>query len=459
MSVSKPTQKRIGRLHFMKKRLQKIKDRLIKNKISNFEIYLERSWGTSLEVKEGELDSLEHEDSLGFGLRILDNHAFGFSYGTDFSDSAIDFVIKQASAVGKFQTPDPRYQLVKPQPNYSSLKNWDDNLPQLKPQEKIDLALRMEAAALKVGKKVKRVSQASFSETLEECYLYNSQGLDLFHKQTLVSLSVMPLAEAKGESELGYESYASPYIQDLNPEELGRSSAEYAVQMLGGKRTRNFRGPILLSRYVAAEVIEILAPSVLSENIHKKNSYLEGKLGEKVYSDKVTFIDDGLHPKGSMSRPFDGEGMPQQKNTVIEKGTVKQFLYDSYWAARDNVDSTGNGLRDGPLDIPSLDMSNFYLVPGERSFEELIKSMNNGVIVTEMIGLHTADSISGDYSVGIQGLKVKNGEVDHPLRSMVLTGNLHENFEQIVEVGSDFRFSGNMGSASILIEEGLVSGE
>ena len=168
-------------------------------------------------------------------------------------------------------------------------------------------------------------------------------------------------------------------------------------------------------------------------------------------------IDDGLYPGGDQTRPFDDEGTPSRKTVIINKGIVSHLLYDTYWGKRDGVPSTGNADRKSAVSIPHLDFTNFYLSPGTKKPEELIM-INRGILITEVIGMHTADPISGDFSVGMQGFLVEKGE-KRPVRSMALTGNLHEFFSKIIDVGSDLRFYGSFGAPTISIEEASVSGE
>ena len=170
-------------------------------------------------------------------------------------------------------------------------------------------------------------------------------------------------------------------------------------------------------------------------------------------------IDDGLYPLGPETSPFDSEGTPCQTTKVIDKGVVKTFLYDSYWARKDKVNSTGNSLRDSTIDEPDLDITNFYVQKGETSHEDLIKKLEKGVLVTEVIGMHTADPISGDFSVGIQGFMIQKGTIGHPIKSVALSGNLHDFFSNVVEVGNNLKFHGNYGSPSLLIKEASISGD
>lgn len=443
----------------MEERIKKIQDRLVKKKVKDFEIYIERATGQTLEVKNQEVDALEVDDSIGYGLRILNDHRLGFAYGTDFALGAVDDVIDRALATVPHSTHDLNYGWAREEADYPSVAIDDGSLYHIKQNEKIELVRQMEVASFDHDPRIKRVRYASYHDVFEEISFMNTMGLKLSYQKTTIHLSQMAIAESGRESESAFDSQTAAFWDDLNPSTLGTEVAALAVNLLGGKRIPNIKCPILLTPMVGEEILEVLAPSTFYDHIHKKNSWLIGKMGEKIYGDQVNLMDDGLLAKGCGSSPFDAEGHPRQTTAVIQGGVLKSYLYDTYWANRAGRQSTGNADREGPHAQPIVGISNFYLRPGSQSQKELLKQLDKGVLITEVIGMHTADLISGDFSVGIQGFWVEGGEVKYPIRSVVLTGNLHELFALVTAVGSDLKFYGNTGSPSILVAEGHIGGE
>jgi PmbA protein len=169
-------------------------------------------------------------------------------------------------------------------------------------------------------------------------------------------------------------------------------------------------------------------------------------------------IVDAVRGGGIGSAPFDGEGVPTSRTVLIDKGVLKQYLYNTYTAAKDGVSSTGNGVRSSFKGTPEVGVTNFFIEAGHTPAEEIIKGVANGLYVTEVMGMHTANPISGDFSVGVSGLLIEDGEVTRPVRGIAMGGNIMELFNRIDVVGNDLQFFGSKGSPTIRIAEMTISG-
>jgi PmbA protein len=176
-------------------------------------------------------------------------------------------------------------------------------------------------------------------------------------------------------------------------------------------------------------------------------------------------VDDGLFSKGISTAPIDGEGMPSQRTSLVAQGELTGYLYDRYWANRENLSSsgspagsTGNSRRHGIKFPPGVGISNFFIEPGDLDFSKLMENLSKGVVVEEVMGLHTIDPISGDFSLGCSGDWIDRGEKVHPVKSIAIAGNLFELFRKVIGVGEDLRFLGGVGSPSLLVKELLISG-
>ncbi len=442
----------------MKTELQKIKEVLAKQKIRHYEIFVKQSQGTTIEVKDLKLNALENQNTIGFGLRIVENQRVGFGYGTDFSDTALDSIVHNTRSTALVMEVNPFFQMVQKMDSLPGLKNRDQAFESITALQRLQTALALEEEARRFDPRIQRVRYATYSDSKEETLLVNSAGLEASFESTGFSISLMAVAEEGEESETSFESFYSPFFSDLNSQALAQLSASQAVALLGGKRIPNYRGPVIMNQQVGGEMLEVLSPSMTAENVHKKNSFLIGKMGKKIYADSVTLIDNGLYPKGEATQPIDDEGTPCQETLLIERGVVKALLYDRTWGKKEGTPSTGNAFREKATSVPQLTSSNFYLHPGSDSQEALMKKMGNGLLITEVIGMHTADPISGDFSVGVQGFEVKQGKKGPPFRSVALTDNLHHIFSKIIAVADDLKFFGSTGSPSFLVEEASVSG-
>lgn len=442
----------------LEKNAQKIKDRLAFLKVKDFEIFIEAKEGMNLEVREGKRDACEIKAGLAFGLRVFQDQKMAFSYGSDFSDSAIDFVIKQCQHAIVFQTADPHYELAEPQILPPSPTIEDPLYKQIGYQEKLDFLTEMEKKALGFDQHISEVKYASLDDEIEFTWLENSRGICLEQVRTAFCASLGVQAQKSNSQEISYEMDMQVAFKDLDGAKMARLAANHAVQLLEGRSLGNYKGPVVFYGDVVAEFLDILVSSFMGDNIDKKNSCLVGKKGQNIYSPTVTLIDDGLLAGSAVSGAFDGEGVPRQTLSLIEKGQVKSFLYDTYWGRRCGEKSTGNATREDVTCQPDLSYHNLCLQPGTLSLEALLKQMHNGLLILDVIGLHNADEVSGDVSMGVQGLEIKNGEPVGAFRSMVLSSNIHQIFKDLLAVGSDYKLCGGLGAASILVDKMAVSG-
>lgn len=442
----------------LKKVAKKIKDRLAKNRVRDFEIYLESKEGTNLEVKDGARDVYEVKKGLGFGLRILKDDRIGFSYGSDFSTSAIDFVIERCRQSLAYQNKNKCHRFAIPKPLPSGLTLADPAFHNVSFDDKMALLACMERAALAMGGPVSAVSYTSLDDEYETVLLENTCGLRACRERSVFSAAIGVKAKKGACEEIAYEIQSRMCFSQIDPVDLAQKAARHAVALLGGRPLSNYKGPVVLHHEVVVEFLDMLGSSFLGENVFKKNSFLVGKRGKRIYSDKVQLVDDGLLPGGMATSPFDDEGSPRQTTVLVDAGVIRGFLYDLFWGGRAGEGTTGNASRDNVTSRPGLAHSNLYLKAGKKTRDELLQEMGDGILVTDVMGVHNADESSGTFSVGIQGLTVRNGRTGRAIRSNVLSGNVHTLFARIADVGSDLRFYGTLGAPSLLVAEVEISG-
>jgi PmbA protein len=449
---------------------------LQRRSIDGYEIYLDQSSHFDVESKEGKVDTLQTSHSWGMAIRILNSQRMGFSYTTSphpFQSAQKDFpgelerMVEDAITSAEATSPDPCFDFAPPLKNHSPhLPIFDEALEGVSKKTKIEKAKLLEETARSVDPgKIKKVRKASYQEALSRRTLINSNGYRFTYASTLASVSVTAIAEESGESEVGWDFDVSHFFNDLDVEKVGRAAGRRALERLGGKRIPSGVYPVLLRNHVASEFLSLLTHSFLSEQIQKGKSPLKGKKGERFFSSLLSFVDDGLLPKGISTSPVDGEGMPSQQTLLVFQGEVSNYLYDRYWAHREKfssshsrVESTGNSRRPSIQSPPGIGISNFFIEPGELPFSALLKDLHQGVVIEDVMGLHTVDPISGDFSLGCSGDWVDQGKKAHPVKSIAIAGNLFELFWKVIGVGGDLRFFGGVGSPSLLVEGLVISG-
>ena len=444
--------------------------------IDGYEIYCNQSSHFDVESKNGKIETLQTSWYLGMAFRILDRQRIGFSYATfstpspstgeNFS-SEMDRMVEDAIHSARTISKDPCFDFapaLKVPP--LNLLIFDGTLEKISEKTKIERAKCLEESTRSVdSERIKKVRKASYQEVISRTTLVNSNGLRFSYDHTLTSVSVTAVAEESGESEVGWDFDVSHFFNDLDVEKAGRSAGRKALERLGGKRILSGVYPVILRNEVASEFLSLLAHSFLADQIQKGKSPLKGKQGERFFSPLLTIMDDGTYPKGISASPIDGEGMPSQKTSLVIQGEITGYLYDRYWANRENLSpsksgirSTGNGRRHGIKSPPGVGISNFFVERGDQPFHRLMENLFTGVVVEEVMGLHTVDPISGDFSLGCSGDWIDKGEKIHPVKSIAIAGNLFELFGRVIGVGEDLRFFGGVGSPSLLIKELVISG-
>jgi len=440
--------------------IQSFKEKLSRKNAPEFEIFLERDHESEVEVKDQKLHASNASESIGAALRVISGKKLGFAYTTDFSEASIGQCVDLALETAQYSNERAFLSLAKPEPSeaQADLRDFDPGFLAISQNSRLQKALAMEKAALALDPRVKRARGAACSGSLSEIFLENSWGLKKHHQKTMNALVLMAVAEEGEDAEGVFEFDFSSFLGEISPEGVGRKAAEKALRYLGGKPGPTLRCPILLDPLIAAEILEVLAPSFYADNLLKKRSLFEGKQGQSVLSPLLQLVDDGLLPGGYASFPFDGEGVASRKTTIVERGVFKNFLADMEYGARLGAESSGSSERESIKAPPQIGHSNLYLEPGTLDFEALLKQAQKGIYITELIGMHTANPISGDFSVGAQGFWVEGGELKQPLKQMALSGNLKDMLQRVQSLGSDLRYYFKVGSPSLLIEEMDVAG-
>ncbi len=442
-----------------KKVVDRILKRLSEKKIDEFEIYLLNSTITSIEAKDGEVDAFKVAEDRGTSLRIFKRQSPGFSYATDLTPLALDSMVEQADFGASYSASDEFYSLPPvPASVNGSLNIFDPQLSEISEQEKIEKAKSLEKAAFSFDKKVKKVRKALYYEATHLINLVNSRGIDRSYSDSVISASIMVVAEEGNDSQTGYDFNFSHFLSDVSFPSTGEEAAKKAVEMLNARILKSTKCPVILDNCTASEFLDVLSSSFLAESVQKDKSLLKGKINTGIFSPLINIIDDGLYPGGISTAPFDGEGTPAQRTVVVKNGELKGFLYDTYCANKDVVSSTGNSGRGSLKMPPSVGISNFFIEKGKTSPEDMLKVLNKGLLIKEVMGIHTANPISGDFSVGISGFWIENGKIQYPVRGVTLSGNILDLFQKIEAVGSDFRLWGNIGSPSLAIGEMDIGG-
>jgi len=424
------------------------------------DVYLRSYSATSIEVKTQKVDAFDRARDVGIGLRLLLGKRMGFAFTTDFSDTALKTLAQTAATNAQNTEPDPFLLLPeKPDSPYQNVAIFDPALVTLTEKEKIDRVMAMEREAFAVDGRIKRVRRASAGFSDAETLIMNTQGAEIFFRSTSCSSSVEVVAEGLRESQAGYEFDMNRFYHKLEFETVGRRAAQKALDLLGAKHIDSMTAPVILESSVAQEFLGLMAGGFSAESVQKKRSLFDGKLGSEVASPLVSVYDNGLLENGLGTAPCDDELVPVKDKTLIDKGRLVMYLHNTYTANKAGTVSTGNGMRGGFKGIPGVGITNLYLKPGSSSLKELVRSMDKGLLVTEVMGMHTANAISGDFSVGATGFLIVQGKKEHPVREITIAGNILDFMKHVDAVGNDIRFYGRIGCPSLRVKTLSIGGK
>jgi PmbA protein len=423
------------------------------------EAYVLDSKSLTIEVANQTLETLKFANDTGIGVRVISPEGrVGFAFSTDVDAGHIGKVAQQAVANGKYSVADKFNVLPEKLEIQGGLDLIDERIGQVSVDEKIEMAKRIEQAAWQKEKRVNRTERCVYEDAEFGVALANSHGLSTHYRSGFCGLYGVVLAEQDGDVQTGMGLNYARCLADLSPENVGTEAAQEAVMLLGAKSVGTTRATLVLSPYVATNFFAILIPALGADAVQKGRSLFKDKTGEKVASSLINLVDDGRLKNGIASAPIDGEGVPTQRTELITGGVLQGFLHNMYTAGRDNVQSTGNGIRGSFKSGPEVGPTNIYIDKGATSRDQLIKDVANGFYVTSVMGMHTANPITGDFSIGASGIWIKDGQFTSAVRGVAIAGNILNLLGEVDAVGDDLRFFGSQGAPTIRISQITVSG-
>jgi len=426
--------------------------------VDQAEIFILASKGLTVEVKDRQVDSLKSSRSFGYGLRVLRNGCPGFSY-SNLRDDA-DTVVRNAVAAAAYADPDLHLDFPDSAAPGSVIVH-DPEVEEISEEDAIHMTTRMEDAARKADGRISKIRKAAGSFASSELLIVNSKKVYTGYRSTACSSQITVIAEDAGDAQTGFDYSGSRFLRDISFEETGVRAARHACSLLGARKFSARRAAVILESSVAADFLGILSESLSADHVQKGKSLLSGKQGFPLISPGVSIVDNGLLPGKLGSSPVDDEGVPVTKKVLFDRGVLQGFLHNTYTARKWKMSSTGNAARGGYASLPSVGITNLYLeavsveamIPGP----ELAAAVGTGLYVLDAMGVHTANPVSGDYSVGVTGLWIENGTPAYPVKEAVISGNILELFNSIDAVGDDLRFYGAIGCPSLVIREMNIS--
>ncbi|HVN96945.1 MAG TPA: TldD/PmbA family protein [Syntrophorhabdaceae bacterium] len=429
--------------------ITKAKD-AIDSKFDSYELYYLKERIKKFESKEKEICGIEFKEEEGIALRAIKDSRMAFAYTYD-REGALEALLKNTSALIPITEKDEQRSFPGPYSEYSSLSLYDEEGLAMNDANKTGLLIDMEKGIREYDKRIMTVRNCELQEIEFEAKIRNSNGLTAEGKKTLYVMSALCVAKDQDEVSWYDWSWANRFTE-LEGKQLGEKIAEKTISLLSSKQigTGVYEG--ILKPQAACDMLGILSDSFLAESLFKNKTRLKAKEGTRCFSDVLSIIDSGK--LGVDAFGFDGEGVPSRENLIVINGYFETFLYDSYYGRKFGVASTANSVRGGVKDLPKCGPRGLFVKQGERSLEGAFR---NGVVIEELMGTHTANSVTGDFSLGALGYLCKNGQKT-PFQGVIMSGNVFEVLKNVREVGNDLKFYGVFGSPSLFVANLKISG-
>ena len=414
----------------------------------------------SVQVRLSVVDRLTKAREKRLGLRVFFGKRSASASTSDFSLDSLDSLVTDTCALAAAVVEDPMSGLPVDELMARDVPDLDLYDPtHLETDRQIDLARRTEEAAMAADARITNSEGADFNSASGRIVLANSHGFVGEYRSSSFSVSVSPIAtEPKSDGMQRDYWYAADrkFAHLQSPESVGQEAARRTIRRLGARKLTTRRAPVIFDEETAGSLLGNLCNAASGYSLYKGASFLLDQLGRQIAPETITIYDDGRLTGGLGSRPFDGEGLPTRKSTIVERGILKSYLLDTYSGKKLGLASTGNASR-GVGENPSVGPTNFYLVPGTVSPAEIIQSVREGLYVTELIGFGI-NMVTGDYSRGAAGFWIENGELAYPVEEITIAGNLKHMFMDIQMVGDDLEFRGRIASPTIKIGEMMIAG-
>jgi PmbA protein len=428
------------------------------------EAYVSRSRDTDVKVFEGSVEELAVAGSAGVGVRVIVDGRLGYAWAGSLDADVIADVLDDARDNARFAAPDewnglPTLDDVRAT-DAIDLDLWRDDLASIPTTDKVALALDLERVAAARDTRVRGVESAHYGDAAVESAVASSLGVESSTRRTICSCSVSALAGVGEGTRTGYGFSAGRTVADLEPEVAASDAVDRAVRLLGAKPIPSQRLPVVFDPLVTRSLLGILGAALNGEAMVKGRTMFLGREGEQVATPEFSLYDDPTNDLAFGASTHDSEGLPTRKNALILDGQLLQFLQNTYTGRRSGTGSTGSAVRGGYATPPGVGSRALVLLPGEHTPEEILASVGDALYVQSVSGLHSGTNpVSGDLSLGAEGLLVRGGEFAEPVREITIASTVPRMLLDVADIGSDLVWlPGGATGVTLLVGEMAISG-
>ena len=423
----------------------------VKNNCDAYEIYVDESNVIELDSKQDELNFAKEEIEQGVGIRIIKDNRIGFAFTSNLDK--ISQTANQAIENAKLTKQDENYAFAEEEKVVDVKKVYDNKFNDLDLDEGVELLKNVISTATDSGCEV---TGSGFSASEGRSLILNSNGVSIEDEGTGFGIALSVTLQKDGEIATAYNSQSSRFF-DLDGEKLANEVCDLAKRSLNTKPIETNDYDVVLDYYAAIGLLQTFMGAFNGENVRRGRSILKDKMGSEITNPTLTITDNPLLEKGMNTGKCDGEGTPSQKTDLIKDGVLNSFIYDIYTANTVDTKTTSNGYRGSYLTTPMIAPSNL-----EFKFSEMkdLSEIDKGVLTTSVLGAHTANPISGDFSVEANNaFKIENGELADPINKAMISGNIFEIMKKVEGLNSEIKQYGSFVMPKLLAHDLRVVGQ
>jgi PmbA protein len=427
------------------------------------EVYAVRAEETDVRAYDGEVESLTAATSAGIGVRVVSDHRQGFAWAGSLEEAVLADTLGAARDNAAIAAPDEHVALAVPDgvPT-AAVDLWDPELASVPTADKVALALGLEARARGAHPAVRQVSSADYGDVAVETALVSTTGVRATGRRTSGYASVSVIAGEGDGSQTGTGFSVGRGFAGLDPEAAAGEAVERAVRMLGATKGTSGRTTVVFDRRVTSTLLGALSAALSGEAVVKGRSFFADRLGEQVADGVVSLVDDPTDARAYGAAAHDGEGLACRRNVLVDAGVLRSFLYDTVAASRAGTRPNGAAVRGGYAGLPGPGCRALVLAGGAGELDEagVLAAVGEGLFVQSITGVHSGVSpVSGDVSVGAEGLRVRDGHLAEPVREVTVASTFQRMLRSIVAIGSDLAFlPGVAAGQTLAIADMQVSG-
>ena len=424
----------------------------------DIEVFVARSTSTSVRVHGGNVESLSVAESQGVGVRVVVNGTVGFAHAGTHDEAIVDALVGQARDNAAHAQPDDRGGLATPDGvMVPILDTSDPEIESVPVERKIDMALSLEAAVRSADPRVRGVRASVYEDVRSERSIASTRGVRAHTTSTRAALaSNAMIDDSDGGTRTGSATEAARGPSALDPDRVARLAVDRGLRLLGAKPPKTARLTVVLEPRFVSTVLAVIAGMLSGERVFKGRTPFAERTGESIASPLVGLADDPTDPESLGASPFDGEGLATRSVSLITEGVLSGFLHDTRSARGLGVASTGSARR-GARSTPSPGHRALRLAPGSGDLESLLADVDDGLMVQTFQGLHSGvNPISGDLSVGVEGVRIRGGELAEPIREGTLAGAIPRLLLDVIAVGADLERLPSGNRVPSMVVEGLT---